>query len=55
MTGPNIHEVERGELKRRWSLALVLSVAIAMIVATWIGLFGFLGVNAAYRSEEAHV
>ena len=52
MTGPNIHEVERGELKRRWSLALVLSVAIAMIVATWIGLFGFLGVNAAYATFD---
>ena len=52
MTGPNIHQVERGELKRRWSLALVLSVAIAMIVATWIGLFGFLGVNAAYATFD---
>ena len=52
VTGPNIHDVERGELKRRWSLALVLSVAIAMIVATWIGLFGFLGVNAAYATFD---
>ena len=52
MTSPSIHEIERGELKRRWSLALVLSVAIAMIVATWIGLFGFLGVNAAYATFD---
>ena len=52
VTGRNIHDIERGELKRRWSLALVLSVAIAMIVATWIGLFGFLGVNAAYATFD---
>ena len=52
VTGQNIHDIERGELKRRWSLALVLSVAIAMIVATWIGLFGFLGVNAAYATFD---
>jgi len=52
VNGQNIHDIERGELKRRWSLALVLSVAIAMIVATWIGLFGFLGVNAAYATFD---
>ena len=52
MTDRNIHDIERGEMKRRWSLALVLSVAIAMIIATWIGLFGFLGVNAAYATFD---
>ncbi|MCY3580330.1 MAG: transglycosylase domain-containing protein [bacterium] len=48
MTETSIHDIERGELKRRWSLALVLSMAIALIIATWVGLFGFLGANAAY-------
>ena len=45
---PTIHDIERSEIRRRWSLALVMSVAVTLVLATWIGLFGFLGANASY-------
>lgn len=43
-----IHDVERREIRQRWSLALAMSAAVTLVLATWIGLFGFLGANAAY-------
>ena len=48
MNEPTIHDVERMAKSRRWSLALVLVIAITLVMATWIGLFGFLGANAGY-------
>ena len=50
MNEPTIHNIERGEISRRWSLALVLSIALTLVLATWIGLFGFLGANASYAT-----
>lgn len=55
MTEPTIHDIERSEIRRRWSLALVLSVAITLVLATWIGLFGFLAANASYGTFERFV
>lgn len=55
MSEPTIHDVERSEIGRRWSLALVLSVAITVIMATWIGLFGFLAINASYGTFDRFV
>ena len=48
MNEPTIHDIERMAKSRRWSLALVLVIAITLVMATWIGLFGFLGANAGY-------
>ncbi|MDE0169373.1 MAG: transglycosylase domain-containing protein [bacterium] len=48
MNEPTIHHVERMAKSRRWSLALVLVIAITLVLSTWIGLFGFLGANAGY-------
>ena len=48
MNEPTIHDIERTAKSRRWSLALVLVIAITLVIATWIGLFGFLGANAGY-------
>ncbi|MCY4371911.1 MAG: transglycosylase domain-containing protein [bacterium] len=55
MNEPTIHDIERSEIRRRWSLALVLSVAITLVLATWIGLFGFLAANASYGTFERFV
>ena len=55
MNQPTIHDIERTEIRRRWSLALVLAVAIALVLATWIGLFGFLAANASYGTFERFV
>ena len=55
MNEPTIHDIERSEIRRRWSLALVLAVAIALVLATWIGLFGFLAANASYGTFERFV
>ena len=48
MNEPTIHDIERTAKSRRWSLALVLILAITLVMATWIGLFGFLSANAGY-------
>ena len=48
MNEPTIHDIERMAMSRRWSLALVLILAITLVMATWIGLFGFLSANAGY-------
>ena len=55
MNEPTIHDIERSEIRRRWSLALVLTVAITFVLATWLGLFGFLAVNASYGSFDRFV
>lgn len=55
MNEPTIHDIERSEIRRRWSLALVLSVAITLVLATWIGLFGFLAANASYGTFDRFV
>ena len=55
MNEPTIHDIERSEITRRWSLALVLTIAIALVLATWIGLFGFLGANASYAMFDRFV
>ena len=55
MTEPTIHDIERSEVSRRWSLALVMSIAITLVLATWIGLFGFLGANASYATFNRFV
>ena len=55
MIEPTIHDVERQELKRGWSLALVLCIAITLVLATWIGLFGFLGANASFATFDRFV
>ena len=55
MNEPTIHDIERSEIRRRWSLSLVLSVAITLVLATWIGLFGFLAANASYGTFERFV
>ena len=48
LTEPTIHDIESREIRQRWSLALVMSAVVTLVLATWIGLFGFLGANAAY-------
>lgn len=55
MNEPTIHDIERSEIGRRWSLALVLIVAVTFVLATWIGLFGFLAVNASYGTFDRFV
>ena len=55
MNEPTIHDIERSEISRRWTLALVLSIAITLVLATWIGLFGFLGANASYATFNRFV
>ena len=55
MNEPTIHDIERSEITRRWSLALVLTIAVTLVLATWIGLFGFLGANASYAMFDRFV
>lgn len=55
MTGPTIHDIERSEMGRRWSLALVLAIAVTLVLATWIGLFGFLAANASYATFDRFI
>ena len=43
-----IHQLERRELRGRWFVALAALLVIALLASTWIGLFSFLSVNAAY-------
>ena len=55
MNEPTIHDIERTEISRRWSLALVLAIALTLVLATWIGLFAFLGANASYATFDRFV
>jgi membrane peptidoglycan carboxypeptidase len=43
-----IHEIEARERRGRWFPALAGLIVIALLGATWIGLFTFMGANAAY-------
>lgn len=49
---PSIHEVQRNDRKRRRLPAFILIAVIAVFGASWIGLFGFLGSNAALGTVE---
>lgn len=49
---PTIHQIERRELRSRWFIALALLMTIAVLAATWMGLFAFLGVNSAYGTFD---
>ena len=50
---PNIHEAHRGDRKRRRLPSLILLAVVTVIGAGWVGLFGFLGSNAALGTVEA--
>ncbi len=47
-----IHQIERRELRSRWFIALLSLVMVMGLVATWLGLFAFLGVNSAYGTFD---
>ncbi len=49
---PNIHEAHRIDRKRRRLPGLLLLAVIVTIGAAWVGLFGFLGSNAALGTVE---
>ena len=50
---PPIREVERSERNRRRLPALIGLAIVVVVGATWLGLFGFLGVNTAYGTVTA--
>lgn len=56
---PNIHDVERRDRRGRRLPAFVALALVVVIGATWAGLVGFLGSNAAFGTvetvEEAYV
>jgi penicillin-binding protein 1A len=43
-----IHEIERRERSGRWFPAFAGLLVISLLASTWIGLFSFMGANAAY-------
>ncbi|MGH8874122.1 MAG: transglycosylase domain-containing protein, partial [Acidimicrobiia bacterium] len=43
-----IHELETGDRRGRWFVALATLLSIALLASTWVGLFSFLSVSAAY-------
>ncbi|HEX2152681.1 MAG TPA: transglycosylase domain-containing protein [Acidimicrobiia bacterium] len=47
-----IHQVEARERRGRWFGALATLLSIAVLASTWIGLFGFMGTNAAFGTFE---
>ncbi len=47
-----IHQVEARERRGRWFGALATLVSIALLMSSWVGLFAFLGANAAYGTFE---
>ncbi len=49
---PNIHEAHRLDRRRRRLPGLILLAVIATVGAGWLGLFGFLGSNAALGTVE---
>jgi membrane peptidoglycan carboxypeptidase len=50
---PNIHEAHRNDRKRRRLPSFILLAVVTVIGAGWVGLFGFLGSNAALGTVEA--
>jgi len=49
---PNIHEVHRLDRTRKRVPALIMLAVVTVIGAGWLGLFGFLGSNAALGTVE---
>jgi penicillin-binding protein 1A len=47
-----IHELEHRERRGRWFVALATLLSIALIASTWIGLFTFMGTNAAFGTFQ---
>lgn len=47
-----IHQVEARERRGRWFGALATLLSISLLLSGWVGLFGFLGANAAYGTFE---
>ena len=47
-----IHELERSERRGRWFVALATLLSISIIASTWIGLFSFMGANAAFGTFQ---
>ncbi len=43
-----VHEIEGDEIRPRWFIAMLFGLVIAGIMATWIGLFAFMGANSAF-------
>ena len=43
-----VHEIENDEIRPRWFIAMVFGLVITGILATWIGLFTFMGANSAF-------
>jgi penicillin-binding protein 1A len=43
-----LHQVEARERRGRWFPALAGLLVIAVLASTWVGLFSFMGTNAAY-------
>lgn len=43
-----IHQVEARERRGRWFPAMAGLLVIAVLASTWVGLFSFMGTNAAY-------
>jgi len=50
---PEIRTAERSERRRRRLPALIGLGVIAVVGATWVGLFGFLGANSGFGTVEA--
>jgi penicillin-binding protein 1A len=49
---PSIHEAHRGDRRRRRLPAFILLAVVTVVGAAWVGLFGFLGSNAALGTVE---
>ena len=47
-----IHQVEARERRGRWFGALATLLSIAVLASTWVGLFGFMGTNAAFGTFQ---
>lgn len=47
-----IHQVEARERRGRWFGALATLISIALLMSSWVGLFAFLGANAAYGTFD---
>lgn len=49
---PTFHRTERHDRRGRRLPALVLLLVVALVASSWVGLFGFLGVDAAFGTVE---
>ncbi|HKX76832.1 MAG TPA: transglycosylase domain-containing protein, partial [Acidimicrobiia bacterium] len=47
-----LHQLEARERRGRWFPALAGLLSVSLLASTWVGLFAFLGVNAAYGSLD---